>query len=205
MPRIVSLVAHWFCNLACSSYFLAAAYNQSRILKSRVGPTEALVLVPCILLAILIITRPPAREYSATPIVMLVVLYSKCYYLLLDLSKGADYDQLIVGFLVTTLGTAFWAVSILALGRSFSILPAMRQIRTKGPYSVVRHPIYVSYVVVDIGLLISFPNLGNALVLIGATTSYVIRALMEETFLREHPDYSNYSKKTKYRFVPFIY
>ncbi len=89
------------------------------------------------------------------------------------------------------------------------------------PYSVIRHPAYTTKVtfwwLTTIPFLFvnfSSPNfhLGQYLIkasliiisLITWTTIYILRGLTEERHLIKDPEYQNYVKKVKYRFIPWI-
>src|SRR6266516_7763001 len=49
------------------------------------------------------------------------------------------------GFGLQLVGLVIAITSLLALGRSFGFVAADRGLKTRGPYAVVRHPIYASY------------------------------------------------------------
>src|SRR4029453_1513803 len=55
------------------------------------------------------------------------------------------------GMVLITSGALLSVISLWALGRRFGIRPALRGLSVHGPSRVVRHPIYLSYVLSDIG------------------------------------------------------
>ena len=102
------------------------------------------------------------------------------------------------------LGLAIWAVA--HLGRSFAVLVSVRQVVVNGPYRFVRHPIYLSYVLQMIGLLVAY---GSPLALVLVTGHFaltVYRARLEEVLLAAHSgEYRDYRAKTGFllpRFRP---
>src|SRR5262245_31194713 len=67
-----------------------------------------------------------------------------------------------------------------ALWRSFGLIPANRGIKTRGPYRVVRHPLYAGYTVTHIGFLLGFPSLQNSLLYLAAFLIEIARIFREE-------------------------
>lgn len=97
-----------------------------------------------------------------------------------------------------------WA--ILTLGTKSSNL-TNRGIVTKGLYRWIRHPHYLTKIMIWwIGVL---PSLVHAYWLIGGmifwTTIYVLRALTEEQHLKKDPAYQAYMKEVKWRFIPGVF
>jgi protein-S-isoprenylcysteine O-methyltransferase Ste14 len=54
--------------------------------------------------------------------------------------------------------------SLAALGRSFGFVAADRGLKTRGPYGVVRHPLYASYLLIQGGYVLQSLSVPNALV-----------------------------------------
>lgn len=80
-----------------------------------------------------------------------------------------------------------------------------RGIVTNGVYAYVRHPAYVAKNLAWwIGVL---PVLSVPAILSTAawTFIYFLRAITEERHLLRDPDYQEYCKKVRYRFIPYIY
>jgi protein-S-isoprenylcysteine O-methyltransferase Ste14 len=96
-------------------------------------------------------------------------------------------------------------VTMLNLGKSFGVFIAFRKIRTTGLYGIVRHPMYLTDILLRVGYLISHftPFIVGAFVL--SSACYVYRAILEERFLVNRPEYVEYLKNVKYRFIPYVY
>jgi protein-S-isoprenylcysteine O-methyltransferase Ste14 len=93
----------------------------------------------------------------------------------------------------------------LILRRKFGVVAANRGIVATGPYQFVRHPMYLGYILTQIGFLTSTPTLWNAAVYLAVFFFQVMRILAEERLLLEDPDYQNYSKAVPYRLIPAIF
>jgi len=104
----------------------------------------------------------------------------------------------IVGAIAALLG-------LLALGRSFGIVAANRGLKMNGPYRFVRHPVYAAYLVTMVGYLLENPSLRNIVLVSIVTGLQIVRISEEERCLREDDEYRAYTKRVRYRLVPFVY
>ncbi|MCE9644315.1 hypothetical protein K8Q93_03695 [Candidatus Parcubacteria bacterium] len=105
-------------------------------------------------------------------------------------------------FILLALFVYLWGT--LALGTKCSNL-TNRGIVSHGPYAWIRHPHYASKNLAWwIALLpvMSFPAL---LSMLAWSSVYFVRALTEERHLLADPEYQEYVKKVKYRFIPGVY
>jgi protein-S-isoprenylcysteine O-methyltransferase Ste14 len=102
-------------------------------------------------------------------------------------------------------GLAVCIMSLLALGRSFGFVAADRGLVTHGPYAVVRHPVYASYLLIQSGYLLQSISLRNVLVMVLASGCNVGRALMEERLLTGSSAYGAYRRRVRRRLVPGLW
>ena len=96
-------------------------------------------------------------------------------------------------------------VTLFNLGRSFGVFMAFREVRTTGLYSIVRHPMYLTDVLLRVGYLISHFTAFVFAAFIFSSACYVYRAVLEERFLLNRPEYVEYSQRVKYRFIPYLF
>jgi len=109
--------------------------------------------------------------------------------------EGANVLYSLPGLLL-----ALW--SLLALGFSFSIAPEDRGIVARGPYRLVRHPMYLGEVLSLLGLCISAGNLWNWLALLLFARLLLARISAEERALA---NYARYRDAVRWRLIPFIW
>ena len=102
-------------------------------------------------------------------------------------------------------GFAFAIWAVLCLGRSISILPEARQLVTQGPYSFIRHPLYLGEMVGTAGIALQF-SAPWAFLLVGLQYIFqILRMINEERVLLElFPQYKIYKAQTA-RLVPGVY
>ncbi len=93
----------------------------------------------------------------------------------------------------------------ITLGRSFGVAPANRGVVVRGPYGVVRHPIYTGYLVTHIGFLLANPTPWNIAVIALADTALIVRALMEERVLKADAEYQGYCERVGWHLVPGVF
>ncbi len=103
------------------------------------------------------------------------------------------------------LGLALALASLAALGRSFGFVAADRGLVTRGPYAVVRHPIYAAYVLIQCGYVLQAVSVRNVAVLVVAIGCNVGRAICEERVLAERSDYAAYRQRVRWRLLPGIW
>ena len=106
---------------------------------------------------------------------------------------------------VSTIGVAIVIASKLTIGRSFGIAPANRGIVARGPYNIVRHPIYAGYLLTHAAVLAAYPSWWNLLAVIAGDIALVLRALAEERVLSTDREYRVYCGRVAWHLVPGLY
>lgn len=110
-----------------------------------------------------------------------------------------------LGFTLQLSGLTLVSVCFLGLGRSFGIVAANRGLKTKGPYQIVRHPIYACHLITMIGFILVNPHWINFVIAAVVITAQVLRMRAEERVLTESGDYATYAAEVRYRLVPGVY
>jgi len=100
---------------------------------------------------------------------------------------------------------AVYAHATIAFGLRFSNM-THRGIIKNGPYAFVRHPAYISKSIAWGAEML--PHLANAWQIIGLVVFsgiYFMRAVTEERHLAADPEYREYCRKVRWRFIPLVY
>lgn len=109
-----------------------------------------------------------------------------------------------VGLVVMLIGFFLQLAAKLNLWRSFGIVPADRGLQSLGFYGVVRHPMYLGYMITHAGLLVAAPSGWNAALYAITWGLLVSRVFREERFLSANPEYRAYCSKVPYRLIPGV-
>jgi protein-S-isoprenylcysteine O-methyltransferase Ste14 len=109
------------------------------------------------------------------------------------------------GLDVQLFGLAICVSSFLALGRSFGFAAADRGLVRRGPYAIVRHPIYASYFLLQSGYLMQSISVWNGLVMLFATSCNIGRALAEDRVLATSEQYDAYRTEVRWRLLPGVW
>jgi protein-S-isoprenylcysteine O-methyltransferase Ste14 len=150
-----------------------------------------------------VFVREPSRRPSRDPVAFAACATAVAAVVLLqEPPASASTGMLLVGELVTLAACVWLLVAVLALGRCFGVLPEVRGLVTRGPYSVVRHPVYLGELGACVGLVVAAPtpwNVGVAAVF--AAAQFVRMRLEERALGSEFPEYASYAARTP-RLVP---
>lgn len=164
-----------------------------------------LLLIEGYTLLLVLIARP-ARMRDMAPLTVAATMYAAFFFVLLDPRGTSHLVPEWAGVVLQLCGTLWQFSSKLVLGRSFGLLPAQRGLVTRGPYRVVRHPIYLGYLVGHIGFLLANASWQNFAVLVLLYAAQVLRMQREEAVLaRTSEEYRGYQQRVRWRLLPFVY
>jgi protein-S-isoprenylcysteine O-methyltransferase Ste14 len=165
----------------------------------------ALLAIETITLGLIVCAREARFRDLSIPAAVTTAL-ATFYFVLLDFSPGRHLIPEGAAVALQLAGMAWQLWAKWTLGRSFGLLPADRGLVTSGPYRVVRHPIYLGYLISHLGFLGANFSAHNALVLLGLYALQMARIHYEEKLLAGVvPAYAPYSQQVRSRFIPWVY
>jgi protein-S-isoprenylcysteine O-methyltransferase Ste14 len=150
--------------------------------------------------------QPKVRDYSiaSSMAVGAAYVYPYAQVIYLRWSPGHVASPA-AGLVLVTLAAGLSLVSLLNMGRLFGVRPALRGLVTSGPYRFVRHPMYLSYILADIGYNLQEWNFVTLLLVLIGWTSLVYRVHAEERVLSQHAEWPAYVVLVRYRLFPGIW
>jgi protein-S-isoprenylcysteine O-methyltransferase Ste14 len=109
------------------------------------------------------------------------------------------------GIALEVFGVGLSQVARIYMGRSFGILPGNRGIVSKGPFKLVRHPIYAGWFLLTVGYLLSYPSRANLFIMIATLPFMLWRISLEEELLVDDPEYREYEARVTFRLIPGVF
>jgi protein-S-isoprenylcysteine O-methyltransferase Ste14 len=150
--------------------------------------------------------QPKVRDYSIASSVAVGIAYVYPYAQVIYLRWSVGHVAWpAAGLVLVMLAAGLSLVSLLPMGRLFGVRPALRGLVTRGPYKFVRHPIYLSYVLGDIGYNLREWNSVTLLLVLMGWASLVYRIRAEERVLSQHAEWPAYVAFVRYRLLPGLW
>jgi protein-S-isoprenylcysteine O-methyltransferase Ste14 len=145
--------------------------------------------------AVFTIGRAAPRQPARSPVAFVACAVAMGTVLAFGPPPPGSPDAVVVAGEVLAVASCAWLlVSVTFLGRCFGVLPEARGLVARGPYGVVRHPVYLGEIGACLGLAIAAPTVGNAVALSAFVVAQSIRIALEERSLRAaFPQYESYA------------
>jgi len=164
-------------------------------------------LVIYIVTGVLFFVRGPLKKFGGLKdmVVPLISFVAPGMMTLLGAYVKAAYSYPFIAIPLFIAGLALTVTSFGYLGHGFGVFPALRNVTTRGPYRVIRHPAYLGETIYLIGILIHHINWLTAILFLVAMAATVVRITIEERIMSTSPEYRQYRKRTRYRLVPGVW
>jgi protein-S-isoprenylcysteine O-methyltransferase Ste14 len=169
-------------------------------------PLIASALNVLILVVTMIIRRPPKRV-TPNPWYWLLAFVAT-YWQILVLGLLQQGRPLVANWITDAIAASSIVVVIwarLSLGRNIGFVPAQRELVHSGAYAYMRHPVYTGGFLAALAFLLRAYSPQNALLLgLGVFWFIPVKSLVEEDFLRADPQYADYMRRVRARWIPFV-
>lgn len=179
--------------------------NRGRALLDGFGVTELLWFIYNVTITLLFLIRLRPSVVSMNPIHWVVALITSFSGFIFS-RQGTDNGAIlsVTSNSLIVFAIVLGIVTLLVLGRSYDFLPALRDVKTDYVYDIVRHPMYLSSIIIKLGYVLNNTSIYNICVLLVIMTLYNKRARYEEDIMSHCDSYVNYLLRVKYRFIPRI-
>ncbi len=167
--------------------------------------TGLLLLASEGLVVVLMIIRRPSGDIDRRWVARLITTLSMVGPPLVRPMPTPAGQEDVITAVVSAIGLSFVVLSKIFLGRSFGLVPANRGIVSAGPYRLVRHPIYLGYLVTHVAFVVANPLAWNLCVLGTADAALLVRAICEERTLEHDAAYVAYEGRVRWRIVPGLF
>jgi protein-S-isoprenylcysteine O-methyltransferase Ste14 len=208
MSRVLVTAVFAVLTLAVGQTTLAAWYEAATEPALRgwaVAVHATLKLAVAFAFTYFVFVREPSKRPSRDPIAFVACLAAIVAFVALRKPpESTGTLMVVVGDLVALAFGVWLLVAVLALGRCFGVLPEARGLVTRGPYRLVRHPVYFGEIGAAAGLVLAALSTWNVVALSLVVAAQAVRMRLEERALAaEFPEYASYAERTP-RLIPRI-
>ena len=155
-----------------------------------------------LLTAVFLVFRSPPETVSAVRFDWIVGVAGTFAPLLL---RPAPWGIAPFGRYAIVAGVMIQVAGLISLNRSLAVVPAKREIKTKGLYRYVRHPLYASYFLTLSGYVLMNTSPQNLAIYATTMVLLLIRVFREEKHLELDSSYRDYMHRVNYRVIPFVF
>jgi protein-S-isoprenylcysteine O-methyltransferase Ste14 len=138
---------------------------------------------------------------------VLIFIQLICIIFIFASGSPVAYRPLLLLIQIAGIVIGIWALTVMGIG-NINISPLVKQgavLVTRGPYRLIRHPMYLAVLLVIWPLIIDHFSLLRITAGFVLTTDLIIKMLFEEGLLKKQfAEYKAYMKTTK-RLIPVIF
>ena len=167
--------------------------------------TELLWLAYNVTISVLFLIRIRPSVVSMNPFHWAVALITSFSGFFFTVGANSKPILLLTAEVLIVFAILLGIMTAIILERSYDFLPALRHVKTKYVYQIVRHPMYASSIIIKLGYILKNPSVYNFALFVVVIILYDKRARFEEDIMLHDDSYREYMQQVKYRFVPGIY
>jgi protein-S-isoprenylcysteine O-methyltransferase Ste14 len=184
--------------------FVYALYEQATADTLQV-PELVLMTHMVAVIATMLLRTPPVRVTTNPLLWLLAFLATYWGFVTLafyEPGRSLAPTWVVYSIDIISLAVLLWAR--LSLGRNIGFVPAERSIVTTGAYAFVRHPIYTGFFLSIVALQLSGFSWFNFTLDLLWVSLFVVKSIIEERFLSTNPQYREYLRRVRWRWLPGI-
>jgi protein-S-isoprenylcysteine O-methyltransferase Ste14 len=167
-------------------------------------PTNAAMIANNAITTLLLLFRRRAAAVSTSPFDWTMAVIGTAGGMLMR-PGGVPLLATAPAVLIAASGFMLQLIAKLSLNRRFGIGPANRGIQDRWAYGLIRHPMYLGYLLIHTAYVLRNPTLLNVLVFTVTWACQLARILREERFLFSDPDYRSYAARVRFRLIPLLF
>ncbi len=168
------------------------------------SPTRLTITALHLCVALLLLLRAPLRLGASNRSILVclpaLVLSGWALGIAKDTGIWPWYAQLIF-----VAGGVLAIATLIILGKSFSVLPALRELVTGRVFRFVRHPAYLGELLMMLGCVLASDSVYAILSLLAAIPLVALRIREEEKILAVDQRYGRYKQIVPWRLVPGVW
>lgn len=198
----------WIYNLVVALWLLSDAFRVGRASLAEQGLAQYihwLLILILVANAVFALRRPAPVRRAVTGWQVAWIVVAMGWPVFFTLAPGPPGPTPLPALLLQFAATLMFGASVVQLGDSFAIFPERRAIVTSGIYAWVRHPMYSSYLLLDLGLWLANPQPWFALIWVVEVLLLESRTRWEEEVLAEDPTYLAYQQQVRWRLIPGVF
>ncbi len=157
------------------------------------------------LVAVLLLIRKPAQADSSRVMHWVVALGATWLPFIIVPTDNTPRLLVMASIPIEIVAFIIILTALATLGRGFGIIAARREIRTRGIYSYIRHPLYAGEMVGFIAVLMQNPSVYNICLFLTVVGCQLLRIQEEESILSGDPAYVDYRQRVRYRLLPGVF
>jgi protein-S-isoprenylcysteine O-methyltransferase Ste14 len=189
--------------VVCLFSMMAIRFGADFLKTGRV--TGLLLLVSEMLVVVLTVMRRSAAAVDRSMRARVLTAVSMLGPSLLKPASVVALMPQIATVAISAVGLGIVIAGKVTLGRSFGLMPANRGVVSSGVYRLVRHPIYMGYLVTHAAYIAAMPSAWNVVALVAADFALLARAVCEEQTLARDERYRQYQQSVRWRVCPGLF